>query len=408
MSKVTPKIYAKQVLLLPEEFGNENGVYMNEYQRASQCTDKMPEGLEMPILGLFGEVGSLLSALKKKSIDIAVITKYDQIILEELGDVLWYFTIIATRSKLDLSILAQRMFRDISDQDEVESHEFDMFRDIQQRPGTKVAKSEFSQRIAELASKVGNLINEYGKHKFEGNKDKLSAHLVEIFRGLVLSTEAAEISLDAAAYGNLRKIYSRWPVETKYPPLFDRDMPEDERLPRKLVVFIEEKKINNRIFVIQKCNGIIIGDRITDNKLEKDNYRFHDVFHLAFIAHLGWSPVLRSLFKLKRKSNPEIDENEDGARANLIEEGVSTFIFNHGLECDLFKDLEYVDYDLLKSIQELIKGYEVEKCALWQWERAILDGFKMFRALKNYRKGYIVTDMEKHTIKFLSEEPCEG
>ncbi|MBL4623587.1 MAG: nucleoside triphosphate pyrophosphohydrolase family protein [Flavobacteriales bacterium] len=408
MSIVTPKMYEKQVFLLPEEFGDENGVHMKEYQRASQRTDKMPDGLEMPILGLFGEVGSLLSALKKKLRDTSAFTKYDQIILEELGDVLWYFTIIATRAKLDLSILAQKMLRDISDWDKVESHEFGQFGDIQHKNEIKVAKSEFSQRIVELASKVGDLINEYGEHKLEDNRDKLSAHLVEIFRALVLSAKAAEISLDAAAYGNLRKTYSRWPVEMKYPPLLDSEMPVDERLPRKLVIFIEEQKINNRTFVIQKCKGIIIGDRLTDNKLEKDDYRFHDVFHLAFIAHLGWSPVLRGLFKLKRKSNPEIDENEDGARASLIEEGVSTFIFSHGLDRELFNGIKHVDYDLLKSIQDLIKGYEVERCALWQWERAILDGFKVFRALKKYRKGFIVTDIEEHTIEFVKEEAYES
>ena len=408
MNKVSPKIYARQVFLLPERFGNENGVFMKEYQRASECTDKMPKDLEMPILGLFGEVGSLLSALKKKLRDKTAFAKYDQIILEELGDVLWYFTNIATRANLDLSILAQRIFRGLSDWDEVKSHEFGQFGDIQSRYQTKVTKSEFSQRIVELAGKVGNLINEYGEHKLEGNKDKLSAHLVEIFRALVLSTEAAEISLDAAAYGNLRKTYSRWPVETNYPALFDSRMSVDERLPRKLVVFMEEKTINDRTLVIQKCNDIIIGDHLTDNKLEKDDYRFHDVFHLVFIAHLGWSPVFRGLFKLKRKSEPEIDENEDGARASLIEEGVATFIFSHGLERDLFNDIDHVDYDLLKSIQELIKGYEVERCALWQWEKAILDGFKVFRSLKKFRRGYIVTDIEMHTIEFVSEEAYEG
>ena len=42
---------------------------------------------------------------------------------------------------------------------------------------------------------------------------------------------------------------------------------------------------------------------------------FHDVFHLAYAAVLGWSPTTRALLKIKRKSRPEIDENEDGARA---------------------------------------------------------------------------------------------
>lgn len=58
-------------------------------------------------------------------------------------------------------------------------------------------------------------------------------------------------------------------------------------------------------------------------------YRFHDVFHLAYAAVLGWSPVLRALLKCKRKSHPWLDENQDGARAILIEEGISTFVFNH-------------------------------------------------------------------------------
>lgn len=404
MNKSISQIYEKQDFSLPEEFGSENGVCMNEYQRAAQRTDKTSEGLEMPILGLFGEVGSLLSAFKKKLRDRTEITKYDQIILEELGDVLWYFTIIATRENLDLCVLAQRVFRDMNDWDQVDSNVFGQFGDIQFIDATKVANSEFSKRIVTLASKVGDLISEYGEKKLEGNRDRLASHLVEIFRALLLSAGAAEIDLDAAAYGNLRKIYSHWPIEKKYPELVDKDSPADERLPRNLVIYIEEQEINNRTFVIQKCNGIIIGDRLTDNKIEKDDFRFHDVFHLAFMTHLGWSPVLRRLFKVKRKSEPILDENEDGARANLIEEGISTFILGHGLERNLFNDLESVEYDLLKSIQDLIKGYEVERCALWQWEAAILDGFRMFRLLKKHRKGYIVTDIENHSIEFVSKD----
>ena len=65
------------------------------------------------------------------------------------------------------------------------------------------------------------------------------------------------------------------------------------------------------------------------------------------------------LFHVKRKSVPELDENQDGARAILIEEGVSSFIFGRGLDRSLFENIG-VDYDLLKSIQEFVRGYEVE------------------------------------------------
>ena len=63
---------------------------------------------------------------------------------------------------------------------------------------------------------------------------------------------------------------------------------------------IFEKAVNNQTYVFLRCNGINIGDRLTDNKLEKDDYRFHDVFQLANAAILGWSPVLRALLRVKR------------------------------------------------------------------------------------------------------------
>src|SRR5262249_7137677 len=143
-------------------------------------------------------------------------------------------------------------------------------------------------------------------------------------------------------------------------------------------------------YVIQTCNGVIVGDRLTDNKAEADDYRFHDVFHVAYAVHLGWSPILRGLFRVKRKSRPVLDENEDGARASLIEEGIATFIFGRALERNLFEGLDSLDFDLLKLVRGFVRGFESERCALWQWERAILDGYRMFRELKKHRRGCLV------------------
>ena len=315
--------YEKQIIALPPDVDSMSPIGMNLYQRMTQNTDQMPPGLEMPILGLFGEVGSLLSALKKKMRDMDAFTKYDSTILEELGDVLWYFTRIASRVNLNLSILAQRMFRGLDDWDEVESHDGGTFGDLEAFSESRISPQEFNKRLIELAGKVGDLVTDCGEDYFENNRDKLSAHLVEIFRALLAVADAAEVGMDAAAYGNLRKTYSKWPVKYEYPALVDRDLHDDEQLPRRFTIYFEEQEIAGRIFVLQKCNGIIIGDRLTDNKIEKDDYRFHDVFHMAFSVYLGWSPVLRSLFKVKRKSLPEVDENQDGARAGLIEEGVA-------------------------------------------------------------------------------------
>jgi NTP pyrophosphatase (non-canonical NTP hydrolase) len=396
-----PKIKKyKQIVRLPPEVADDHGIGLTDYQRVTKKTDRLNrEGLEPPILGLFGEVGSLLSALKKKQRDLAAFDKYDAAILEELGDVLWYFSNLASRAGLDLSVLAQQTFRGVEDWDETESG-FGTFGDIQARLDVPVTAEEFGNRVIDLAGHVGDLAKAFRRGEFNNNRDRLSGHMVEVLRALIAAADAAAVDLEEAARMNLHKIFSRWPDDHTYPPRIDAKMLKNEQLPPKLRMFIEEHKINKKEFVIQKCNGIIVGDRLTDNKIETDDYRFHDVFHIAFAVHLGWSPVLRALFHLKRKGDPVLDENQDGARAILVEEGVATFIFGRGLERNLMADLDHVDYDLLKSIEDFVTGYEVERCALWQWERAILDGFAVFRQLKKHRKGYIIADLDNHTMTF--------
>ena len=128
-------------------------------------------------------------------------------------------------------------------------------------------------------------------------------------------------------------------------------------------------------------------------------YRFHDVFHLAYAAVLGWSPVLRALLKCKRKSHPWLDENQDGARAILIEEGISTFVFNHA-KPHLFEGATGVDYRLLATIKEFVKGYEVEDQPFWAWERAILRGYDIFRELTAQRCGRVILDMSQRDVFF--------
>jgi hypothetical protein len=163
---------------------------------------------------------------------------------------------------------------------------------------------------------------------------------------------------------------------------------------------IVETCVAGKTYVIQLCNGVEIGSRLTDNKTVEDDYRFHDVFHLANAAILGWSPCLRALFKLKRKSSPDIDEMQDGARAILIEEGLSTLIFHHALRLNYFASVKTLDYSLLKAVQDFVSGYEVDQCPLWQWEQAILDGFEVFRKLRKYRRGVVIADLIKRSIDF--------
>ena len=162
--------------------------------------------------------------------------------------------------------------------------------------------------------------------------------------------------------------------------MFDEGLHPDEQLPRLLRVEIYEREVNNKKFVFQKFGGILLGDRLTDNHLPEDDYRFHDVFHLAYAAILGWSPTTRALLKIKRKSLPKVDENEDGARASLIEEGLATWIFETAKRHQFFANTPQLGLDLLKAVKNFVRGYG-DQLPLWLWERAILQGYAVFREL---------------------------
>ena len=67
------------------------GLRLSRYQELALKADKSPDdALAFPLLGLFGEAGSLLSIVKKKH-------RYTPHVVEELDDVLWYFTAVASR-----------------------------------------------------------------------------------------------------------------------------------------------------------------------------------------------------------------------------------------------------------------------------------------------------------------------
>jgi hypothetical protein len=219
-------------------------------------------------------------------------------------------------------------------------------------------------------------------------------------RMMLNAADEAGVTLEQAAEGNLKKIFDRWPTRRIYPPPLDKDALSSERLPRSLTIDVFERKVRGQVYVFQQCNGLNIGDRLTDNALEPDDYRFHDVFHYAYCAVLTWSPVVRALLRLKRKSDPKIDEAEDGARAILIEEGIASWIFGQAKQLDFFAGMKPgdVSFDTLKMVRQFVAGYEPSHCPLWLWEEAILQGFEAFRFLRRKRRARLRMDMVRRRL----------
>ncbi len=366
---------------------------LNEYQKLASRSDRTRDkgnGFDLPVLGLVGEVGSLLSEVKKRQRDKAAIIGYEQTVLEELGDTLWYLAIIADHAEIKLAALG--------DEEAGEDLPFSALQPQHALP-LNTPSAQFEKTLLRLAAATGELAAAVDAS--HGDKILLRTRLGNVLNHLVQAANEAEVLLDDAARANLRKTEDRWPRERVSPSLFDSDFPPDEQLPRTLEIDIYEREASNgKRYVLQSCRGLFIGDRLTDNIMEPDDYRFHDVFHYAYAAVLGWSPVTRALLKRKRKSKAKVDEGEDGARAVLIEEGVATYVFGIAKDFDFFADQKPGDLSLtlLKNVRQFVRGYEVYSSPLWLWEDAILQGNHAFRFLREKRRGKIKLDVEKRSL----------
>jgi hypothetical protein len=137
--------------------------------------------------------------------------------------------------------------------------------------------------------------------------------------------------------------------------------------------------------------GEPFGDPLTDNSKVPDGYGFHDAIHLSFAAVLGWSPMTRSLLKAKRKSNHVVDEVEDGARARYTEEGLSTFIFAYAKNYNWLERKSSVSSELLGAIRNMTADLEVGCCTEGEWEKAIIQGFAVWREIKKRGSGTTVS-----------------
>ncbi|HVB14008.1 MAG TPA: nucleoside triphosphate pyrophosphohydrolase family protein [Candidatus Dormibacteraeota bacterium] len=295
---------------------------LGEYQREAQKTDQFGEDEKVvPLLGMGGEVGSLLAEYKKFMRDGPAHVLFPAQVAEELGDILWYLANAATKFELDL---------------------------------------------------------------------------------------------DAIAAENLAKTRDRWPPDGSEPVyrLFDDEYPETEQLPRRFTAEIhEETEEGGKPRIVLTIDGLTAGDPLQDNSHDPDGYRFHDVFHLAHAAHLGWSPVLRGkLLKhkgevppdRKRRSDNEVNEVEDGGRAIVIDEAVVAYVWEYARRHNFLDGVSTVDYGVLKTIKHLTGGLEVAARSSHQWEEAILAGYRVWRQIKERRQGVIAVDLKEQRIDVVS------
>lgn len=366
---------------------------VTKFEAHAASTDRLADDdFATALLGLVSEVGGLVGTLKKWRRDADSFFGYRDAVVEELGDVLWYTSAVARRGGTfltDIAVIVSSEPNSLTNPAEIDLHD-----------ASALEGGTFEGSLLNLVGEAGGLASRHRAGAYADNAHALRDDLVRFMKAWVKSAVASQVSLEEVVQLNISKRESRWPTKQVYPAPVDEGLHIDEQLPHKLRILVYERKVNGTNFVFQKTGSFLLGDRLTDNHMPPDDYRFHDVFHLAYAAVLGWSPTTRALLKIKRKSRKEIDENEDGARAILIEEGLATWIFETAKQHRFFENTETLGLDLLKDVTRFVRGYEAESLPMWLWESAILQGYAVFRELRKARYGVVLTDRAQRRIWF--------
>lgn len=423
--------------------------YHQFVRRTNQFIAKPPrEALSIAIYGLVGEIGQLVAAVKKKVLGEGGEIGWDQPndeIREELGDSFWYvfaaaqlandgpFDVLASNIKnlrAEIGGTTERARTIAAALDPQTCNAFldeagrfpssaDFLFDDYQKLAFKTACTDGKVLIEVCLAVLWQLGAELLRPTLPPIEIDLSKNVTNRPTNVVLGEIAWHLSAMASLYHlsldeviafNCTKVGFR--SERGTPTvLHDEGRDQKEQFPRCFdVSFVRVGPGRSRMYF----GGKPLGDDLTDNYYSDDGYRFHDVIHLALIAHLGWSPVIRGLMKRKRKSgNDRVDEVEDGGRAQVVEELVIKAIHSEGdrqakasgccvigQPTRLFPRRSLINFRLLKTLRMYVEGLEVWNNAYWEWEDAIFAGCEMFHQLCQEMQGTVRVDLANRRLMF--------
>jgi NTP pyrophosphatase (non-canonical NTP hydrolase) len=432
---------------------------ISTYDRFVQDSDqssKQPheERVDIAVYGLAAEIGSVVAAVKKRLLAEGGNETWNianDEIVEELGDVVWYCFSLARLANIDkpVNIFAHdiaNLKREIGASDDraerirgvldpTKTEEF--LRAAESFPRhTRGMEFEDYQNIAFLTARTKDrtlvevclaVLWQLSAQLFRRKLPAIELELNKSLRDKPINDSLGEIAWHVSALAsifnlklsdiarrNIDKVSYR--LDRSHPtPLHDLNYPKSEQFPARFeVVFVTISKGRSRMYI----NGRQLGNELTDNARDDDGYRFHDVMHLANVAKLGWSPVVRGLMGRKRKSNTETDEVEDGARAQIVEEAVVKAIHSEGTRLAtlqgkastgrpvwLFSSPTDITFRFLKFLHSFVVDVEVSKNRYWEWEEAIVQGHSIFHSLRCEGQGTVTVDLAERSIKY-SPEAC--
>lgn len=266
-----------------------------------------------------------------------------------------------------------------------------------------------------LVGEVGGLLGEYKKLLRDGAarrkfRDEVAEELGDILWYVANVATKFNLDLNEIAEQNLAKVQDRWQPPEGGAGLYDSHLPESQQLPRVFEYEFEHREVSGatKVVLVDRLAGGTTGDPLTDNAYEDDGYRYHDCLHLAFAARFGWSPILRKLLRvqgrLQHRAPGEVDEVEDGGRAQVIEEAIVAAAYVYAANHDFLDGVDAVDWQLLRHVKQLTATIEVRNRTTWEWNATLLQGFSVWRQLRAHNGGIVRGNVTAGTLEFIGTD----
>ena len=197
------------------------------YSREIVCTDKLPKDeLEPVVFGLFGEVGSVLTVVKKSGRDGIAVPGWDVLFTEELADVLWYFATLSRRLGVDLDQLLVG-----STQGQTSSCVSQGSETVEDDPSA--SDGDANVRLGEAAARLLRVrkLNRFGWEA------------LRTFGGCYIrAIEALGLKLEDVIHVGVRKARDGFVLPAfSSLPRFDVGFPDDERLPEHFEITFAQR-----------------------------------------------------------------------------------------------------------------------------------------------------------------------
>lgn len=438
------------------------------YQKATaqtihgQYQDK--RGQIASMLGLASESGSILDSYKRYLRDAIDLNLNRAFLRVELGDLLWYISVVAAARGLAITEIVNSNLAKVrvryKERFPGKTARIGCIVPMELGTPTNIAMdfsdyqleaSRFSELdlrgpdsliapLCGLAHATGVILefpkDNSGSFDLQIHKEFFRTELGDLLWYLSAVATASNLNLGDIAHENLSRARDLYPLTASplanlFKTLGKLDDPRKpiECFPRRMTIkFGQETSQSGHLVVTQTIvhaepnafpNGPIehmgkpqgyaierpLGDQVDDNSRRMDGYRYHDAIHLGFMAVLGWSPTIRALLRLKRRSKGDTDRTEDGARAIFTEEGLAAILARVAPRRMNFQGENAVDGEIIDMAKALVRDMEIQAAPGWLWRRAINQGFVAMRQLNDNAGGYLQVDLNARTLTYSKVKP---